>query len=106
MSFQKGMQTTSIRKDQIGGFNRGDKMNIFEAIDEKINLYDIEFTNSLRVLINQGGKMIEPEIYSDDELSKMGYKKLGRLMGTGFYHGDEYKRISYYYDKAKTQNRY
>ena len=50
--------------------------------------------------------MIEPEIYSDDELSKMGYKKLGRLMGTGFYHGDEYKRISYYYDKAKTQNRY
>ena len=79
-------------------------MNIFEAIDEKINLYDIKFTNSLRG--NQGGKMIEPEKYSDDELKKMGYKKLGRLMGTGFYHGDEYKRISYYYDKAKTENRY
>ncbi len=44
--------------------------------------------------------------FTDGELEKMGYKKLGRLMGSGRYTGEDWKKISYYYDLAKTENRY
>ena len=44
--------------------------------------------------------------YSDEQLAKMGYKKLGRLMGSGRYSGEDWKKLAYYHDKAKDANRY
>lgn len=44
--------------------------------------------------------------YSDEQLNRLGYKKLGRLLGSGRYTGEDWKKISYYYDKAKDANRY
>ena len=48
---------------------------------------------------------MELKQYSDEELSKMGYKKLGRLLCMG-YTGDMFKTIMFYYDKAREDNRY
>jgi len=44
--------------------------------------------------------------YTDTELEKMGYKRLGRLLGSAIYKGEEYRKISRYYIKAKDENRY
>jgi len=44
--------------------------------------------------------------FTDEELEKMGYKKLGRMLGSGRYTGEDYKKVSYYYGKAKDSNRY
>ena len=44
--------------------------------------------------------------YTDEQLAKFGYKKLGRLMGSGTYKGDDWKKLCYYHNKAKDEGRY